>query len=209
MKLIVFGSTGSIGRELVNQALSLGHIVTAFARNPDMLDINHKKLVTVRGDVMDVTSIESAIQNQEVVLSALGTPARTKNNVRSVGTANIIKAMERFGIRRLICLSSIGIGDSRNMLPGLYKYLLVPLFLRQGFAEHEIQEVTVQRSRTDWTIVRPGAFKNGARTGNYFHGLPEPGRKIKAQISRADVADFMLSQLSETRYINKSPWVSY
>jgi putative NADH-flavin reductase len=209
MKLLIFGSTGSIGRQLVEQALAQGHTITAFARNPARLNLKHVQLKVVQGDVLDYASIERAMPGHDAVLSALGTPALTKNTVRSEGTRNIIRAMEKTGVRRLICLSSIGIGDSRGMLPFHYKYILVPFLLRQGFAEHELEEEWVKQSQTDWTIVRPGAFTNGGRTGAYRHSLIGNGQAVKAKISRADVADFMLKQLDDHTYLHQTPWVSY
>lgn len=209
MNLLIFGASGSIGRQLVEQALAQGHTVTAFVRNPAKLDFTDARLHLTQGDVLDFAAVKRAMQGQEAVLSALGTPAFTKNTVRSEGTGNVIRAMEKAGLHRLICLSSIGIGDSRDMLPFHYKYVLVPLLLRQGFAEHELQEESVRQSQTTWTIVRPGAFTNGERTGAYRHGLPGAGNAIKAKISRADVADFMLRQLTDTTYLRKAPWVSY
>lgn len=175
MKLIVFGSTGGTGREIVQQALEQGHNVAAFARDPTNLDLDHPKLERLRGDVLDYATVERAVKGRDAVLSALGTPATTKNPVRSEGTRNILRAMEHHGVRRFICLSSLGIGDSRQQLPFLYKYLLVPLLLRQGFAEHELQEGYVRESKTHWTIVRPGALTPGPRTKTYRHS-PSPTR---------------------------------
>ena len=209
MKLLIFGATGGVGRQLVEQALAQGHVVTAFARDPAKLDLKHENLHVAQGDVMEAASVERATRGQDAVLLALGTPALTKNTVRSAGTRNVIRAMEKAGVRRLVCLSSIGIGDSRAMLPFHYKYILVPLLLRQGFAEHELQENCVKQSHIQWTIVRPGSFTNGARTGTYRHGLPGSAMAIKAKISRADVADFMLKQLGENTYLHKTPWLSY
>src|SRR5262245_34694808 len=205
MKVVIFGSTGGIGRQLVEQALAQGHAVTAVARSPAQLEIKHANLQVVQGDVMNVASVDQAVQGQEAVVLALGTPAITKNTVRSEGTRNIVRAMEKVGVRRLVCLSSLGIGDSRDMLPFHYKYILVPFLLRQGFSEHELQEEFVKQSRTDWIIVRPGAFTNGRRTGLYRHGFAITDKTIKAKISRADVADFMLKQLNNDTYIRKTP----
>lgn len=209
MKLLIFGATGSIGRQLVEQALAQGHTVTAFVRNQAKLDLRHSALKVVQGDVLDYASVERVVPGHEAVLSALGTPAMTRNTVRSEGTRNIIRAMEQAGVRRLICLSSIGIGDSRPMLPFHYKYILVPLLLRQGFAEHELEETWVKQSRTDWTIVRPGAFTNGGRTGAYQHSRTVPQKAIQAKISRADVADFVLKQVEDATYLRQTPWISY
>jgi len=208
MKLLIFGSTGGTGHQLVELALARGHAVTAFARNPTKVSIKDPNLKIARGDVTDVASIERAMPGQEAVLSALGSSGRTKDTARSEGMPNIVRAMQAAGVRRLVCLSSMGIGDSRDMLPFLSRYVLVPLFMRQGFAEHELQEACVKRSGTDWTIVRPAALTNGARTGVYRHGLVAD-QSIKRKISRADVADFMLKQLVENTYLRKSPWISY
>ncbi|MDX1521840.1 MAG: SDR family NAD(P)-dependent oxidoreductase, partial [Anaerolineae bacterium] len=71
-KVVVFGATGGVGRQLVAQALEQGHAVTAFARTPAKLDINHENLTVVQGDVMDAASVERAMQGQEAVLAALG-----------------------------------------------------------------------------------------------------------------------------------------
>ena len=117
--------------------------------------------------------------------------------------------MEKAGVPRFVCLSSLGVGGSRDMLPFHYKYLLVPFLLRQGFAEHELQEEFVKQSRTDWIIIRPGAFTNGSRTGLYRHGFSVTDKTIKAKISCADVADFMLKHLTDDTSIRKTPGVSY
>jgi len=124
----IFGATGGTGRKFVEQALEQGHIVTALVRNSAKLDVKNANLQIVQGDVMDSASVERAVQGQDAVLSAIGAPDSSKELVRSEGTRNIIRAIEKAGIRRFISLSTIGVGDSREMLPFLYKYILFPLF---------------------------------------------------------------------------------
>ena len=119
MKVTIFGSTGSIGIQLVKQSLEDGHTVTAFVRDPSKLDIQHNNLRIVQGDVMDVSSIEKAVQGQDVVLCSLG--AGLKGSVRAEGTKNIIRAMEKAGVRRFICQSTLGVGDSWNNLNFFWK----------------------------------------------------------------------------------------
>ena len=97
MRVVIFGSTGGIGRQHVEQALSRGHAVRAFARHPAQLEIKHANLEVVQGDVMDFALVEQAVQCQEAVVLALGTPALTNNTVRSEGTRNIVRAMEKAG----------------------------------------------------------------------------------------------------------------
>ena len=209
MNALIFGSTGGTGRQLVEQALAQGHMVTAFARNPHKLGLQHPNLRVVQGDVLDFAAVEQAMQGQEVVLSALGAPATQKDAVRSEGTRHIIRAMEQTGVRRFICLTTLGIGDSQEALPFSYKYLIVPLFLRQAFADSERQEDCIRQSALEWTIARPATLTNGQRTGQYRHGFPATEKGLKIKISRADVADFMLRQMQDRTYLRKAASLSY
>lgn len=207
MKLIILGSTGSIGAPLVKQALASGHTVTAFARDPAKVGVKHDKLNVVQGDVMDYPSVEKAVQGEDAVLCALG--AGGKGSVRSQGTKNIIRAMEKAGVRRLVCLSTLGIGDSWGNLNFLWKYIMFKGLLRQGYADHVSQEDSIKQSDLDWIIVRPGGFTDGEHTGEYRHGFSGTDRTIHLKISRADVADFMLKQVTDDTYLHKTPGLSY
>lgn len=209
MKVLVFGSTGGTGRELLKQALDQDHDVVAYARDPAKLDdVKHARLKVFPGDVLDLAAVESAVAGQDAVFCAVGAGAK-RTTLREDATRNIVGAMESTGVRRLICLSSLGVGDSRGNLPFFTKYVIVALFLRHAFADHERQEAVVRQSSLDWTLVRPPHLKDGPRTGSYRHGFPATDRGIGGQISRADVADFMLKQLTEATYVHQTPGVSY
>jgi putative NADH-flavin reductase len=209
MKLVIFGATGTVGRQVVQQALEQGHTVTAFARNLTKLDIQHPQLSFAQGNVMDASAVEQAIQGKDAVVCVLGAGKKLKSTIRSEGTQQIIQAMERVGMRRLICLSTLGAGDSWSNLDFYWKYVMFGFILRQVFADHERQENLVRNSNLDWTIVRPGALTDGPLTGRYRHGFPSTDRNITLQISRADVADFILKQLSDQSSLYKAPSLSY
>jgi putative NADH-flavin reductase len=209
MKILIFGSTGGTGRELVKQALGSGFEVTAFARQPAKLnDITHSNLQSVQGDVLNPEAVDNAVPGHDAVLCAIGTGAG-RTTLREDGTCNIVRAMGKAGVRRLICQSSMGIGDSRANLGFFTKYVIVPVFLRHAFADHERQEDVVKGSNLDWTIVRPPHLKDGPRTGQYRHGFATTDTEIQGKISRADVADFMLKQLTDDTYVCQTPGVSY
>lgn len=207
MNIVIFGATGSIGQELVTQALTEGHCVTAFLRNPAKSQLNHGKLKLMQGDVLDYVSVKKAVKGQDVVLCALG--AGSRGGVRAQGTKNIIGAMDEAGVLRLISLSTLGVGDSRQTLSFFWKYIMFGLLLRQAFADHVLQEAYIKKSQLDWTIVRPAAFTDGAITGRYQHGFLPRNKGLKLKISRADVAHFMLQQLTDIRYLHQSPGLSY
>lgn len=210
MKLIIFGATGGTGRQLVAQALEQGHDVTAFVRNPAKLDQKHEKLTMIQGDALSYASVERAIQGQDAVLCALGMPnIRDKSNLRTHATKNIIRAMDNTGVKRFVCLSGHGAGNSFETLPFHYKYLLVPLMMRNLYADHNLQEGYIRESQLDWTIARPGNLTDGERTGDYQHGFTGENRTITLKISRADTADFMLKQLADDTYLYQAPSLSY
>lgn len=207
MNVLIIGSTGTIGRELVKQALARGHVVTAFARDPSKLKLTDPGLAVAKGDVMDLASIEQVMPGKDAVLCALG--AGSKGGVRATGTRNIIKVMQKCGVRRFVCLSSLGVGDSRANLNFFWKHIMFGLLLRRAFADHVAQEHYINESGLEWTIVRPGAYTDGDRTGAYRHGFSATATGLKLKISRADVADFMLNQLTDDSYIRMMPGISY
>lgn len=207
MRIIIFGSTGTIGRELVIQSLEQGHIVTAFARKPAKLEIKHNNLNPVAGNVLDPIAVQQAVANHDAVMVALG--AGRKGTVRSEGTLNIIRAMEQTGMKRLICLSTLGAGDSSKVLNFFWKYVMFGLLLRTAYADHQLQEKFIKKSSLHWTIVRPAAFTDGDSTGEYRHGFSSSEKNLSLTISRADVADFMLKQLGNDQYLQQAPGLSY
>ncbi|MDH3465564.1 MAG: SDR family oxidoreductase [Gammaproteobacteria bacterium] len=207
MKVLIIGATGTIGRELVSQALARGHEVTAFARDPSKLSPAAPASTVAQGDALDPASIESHMPRHDAVVIALG--AGSQGRIRSQGTQHVIQAMKNHGVRRLVCLSSLGVGESSGNLNFFWKYIMFGLLLRRAFADHVLQEEYVRQSGLDWTIVRPGAYTDGELTKSYRHGFPADARGLKLKVSRADVAHFMLEQLDDDRYHLKSPGISY
>jgi len=208
MDLIIFGSTGPTGRLLVQQALEQGHRITAFARSPAKMTIQHANLSIAQGDVLDYASVEAAVKGKDAVLSALGVRKLGRTAVLSEGTRNILMAMEEHGVRRLIQMSSLGVGESKGQFPW-HLEILVWLFLRNIYADKEVQERFIRESSVDWTIVRPAALTNGPRRGAYRAWIGKPDPPIKGRISRADVAEFVLKQLTDDRYLKQAPGLSY
>jgi len=209
MKLVIFGSTAGTGRELLDQALEEGHEVSAFARAPEKIDdLEHPNLRVIQGDVLDWDAVAAAVAGQEAVLCTIGAGAG-RTTLREDAIRNIVQAMDRAGVQRLICQSSLGVGDSRANLGFFTKHVIVGLFLRHAFADHEGQEAVIKQSSLKWTIVRPPHLLDTPRTRIYRHGFAPTARDIKGKISRADVADFMLKQLTDDSYVQRTPGVSY
>jgi putative NADH-flavin reductase len=217
MKLAIFGATGATGQLLVEQALDQGHDVTAFARNPAAVSTYHAHLSIVKGDVFNSAKVEEAVANQDAILSAIGGHDRLRTALSKHprqagltidGTRNIIAAMKKYDVSRLICLTAWGVGDSKDRLPFVFKHIILPLLMKDEYADKAVQEQLIQQSALDWTIIRPSRLTNGPRTGNYRMSsvLEFTGQ---SSISRADVADCMLKQLSDSTFRQKCLEVSY
>ena len=162
MNLLVVGSTGPLGREFIAQAMDAGHVVRALARNPSALK-PAPGLEVVRGDVFDQPSLDAAARGQDAAVVILGLPfsaLRKPTNVFSQGTRNLIAALRPAGVRRLIVVSSFGVGDSRRDAR-LHERAFFSLALRGAYADKVLQEQAVRESGLDYTIVRPSPLDNG------------------------------------------------
>ena len=209
MNILVFGATGSTGQQIVKQALSRGHWVTAFARRPEALETTDNHLRIVIGDVtQDKSKVAEAMHGQELVISALG----RRNTFRSDHLISrsieaIVPSMEQAGVRRMILVSAFGVGESLRdapLIPGImYRVLLGDIFADKKAAEEKLRA-----SALDWTIVYPVLLTNGPLTGRYrvaerldLHGMPK--------ISRADVAHFILTEAESRTFVHKVAVISY
>ena len=132
-----------------------------------------------------------------------------RKTVLSDGTRNIVQAMERAGVKRFVCESSLGVGDSKWKMGALHNLIAIPLFLRNIFADKEVQEQIISHSNLDWVIVRPGALTNGPQRNVYRVGSDVGSRFFPSRISRSDVAAFMLGQLTDHKYLGSTPGLAY
>jgi putative NADH-flavin reductase len=162
----------------------------------------------LRGNVLDPEAVEAAVAGQDAVLSALGTRSTKPTTLFSASTANLVSSMKNHGVRRLVCLTGVGTGDSKGHVGFLYDRVFLPLVLRNLYEDKERQEEILRGSALEWVIVRPARLTNKRATGEYQVFLSGDSYKATT-ISREDVADFMLAQLTEDRYVHKTPVISY
>ena len=212
MRLVVFGASGGTGQHLVQQALTQGHSVSAFARRPEtVMAAPSPGLTVVQGDIHDLAAVSDAIAGKDAVLSALGARTLGKSDVLEAGVRNILAGMSAHGVRRIIVLGASGAtGESAQHQSAVTRLLLKlakATLLREPFRSQRAQEQLLAASDTEYTIVRPPRLLNRPFTGHYRvqeDGLPPDG----VTIGRADVADFMLHQLADRTWIRKGPHVA-
>ena len=205
MNILIVGATRGIGRQLLEQALVSGHAVTALVRNPQRLAIQHERLKVIKGDILDSDSVARAMAGQDAVCCTIGVKAPwIRVTVFSEGTKNLLQAMNKTGVKRLICVTGIGAGDSKGHGGFLYDYIFLPLLLKPIYADKDRQESLIKASNVDWTIVRPGFLTNGPLTKNY-RKLTDMTEVTAGWISRADIAHFILEELESKQYLRQTP----
>jgi len=208
MKLIVFGATGQTGMEIVKQALAAGHAVTAVARDPAKMGEYRSKVNVIQGDSTDKQIVEQAVVNADAVLSALGHVSGSPPDLLSKSISNIIEAMNRQNVKRLVVLTNVAARDPTDS-PSFYNRLLLTLLglFRGKMAQDTAEEARLtSESDLDWTIVRANLLANGLLTRKYRVG---PFYKdARTRISRADVADFMVTCAVDRKYVRAKPLIS-
>jgi putative NADH-flavin reductase len=206
--VLVMGASRGIGLETVKQALEADHAVRAMARSASSIAIRHANLETFAGDALDLSSVRRALKGMDAVIQALGVaagPDMVFKPVRlfSEATRILVPAMEETGVKRLICLTGFGAGDSRNK-GGFFYNTAFHLFLGRVYDDKDVQEQLIRKSKLDWVIARPGILTNGPRTGSY-RVLVDPKDWRCGFISRADVADFLVKQIDNDELLGKTP----
>jgi putative NADH-flavin reductase len=209
MKIIVFGATGGTGKLIVSQALAKGHSVTAFVRNPEGLTPD-PHLRVIQGDLFDLATVVDAVRGHRAVLSALGARSRQKADILANALPVMLEAMRQEYVTRLIVLGASGVqrdhGKYQNALTNMAIWVAKNTVLKHPFVDQAALERLLAASDVDYTIVRAPRLLDGPFTGTY-RVLPDALPPGALSISRADVADFMLQQLTDPRFHRQGPYI--
>jgi len=208
MKIVVFGSTGGTGIELIKQAIKRGHEVTAFARDPSQIPISDSTVRMVKGDVLDLKTVAVAVAGAQAAISALGVRlGQSPGTVRSEGTRNIVTALSAADVRRFVSVSTVGVGDSLNRLSFFARFLLPRIIGTERLEEAERQEQIIRQSSLEWTILRPTRLVNGLAIGRYQIG-GDLRTGMGSKLARADLAAALLEQLETAEFLRQTPTVT-
>jgi putative NADH-flavin reductase len=200
MNLLILGAAGHTGQQLVQQALAAGHEVTAFVRPSHPLGFQAPKLIVTTGDATAVADLTAALKNQDAVITTVSTNKLSSHLVFQATTA-LIQAMRATGTKRVLLMSSFLLAP--NYRPGLMGQLAAAL-MKGILTDKAAGEAELKNSGLDWTIVYAATLTNGPKTPNYRIVSTDQTVRIHNQISRADVAAFMLSQLTDRKSIGQS-----
>ena len=205
MKFLLIGATGGTGHEIVKQGLAQGHEVTALVRDPSKITVSDPHLHLVSGDILKPLEVDAAMAGQGAVICSLGTGVTFKHvTLFSDGTQHLLDAMHKHSVRRIVCITGIGAGDSRGHGGFFYDRVIEPTLLHTIYEDKDRQEALLRHSDTDWIIVRPGQLSNDEATAKYRVLLDLTGITV-GKVARADVAAFVLQQLSRDDFLRKTP----
>jgi uncharacterized protein YbjT (DUF2867 family) len=209
MRVLVLGATGGTGREIVREAGARGHSVVALVRSTARAR-GLAGVDLVEGDARDEASLSRALEGCSGVISALGTPMSPFREVALLSTATraLVDAMGRRNVRRLVCITGMGAGDSRGHGGFVFDRLIFPLFLRKVYADKDRQEDIVRSSGADWVLVRPTVLNDKPARGS-VRAVTDLSGQRGGTIARADVAKFVVDQLTDDRWLRQAPLITW
>ncbi|MEM7000658.1 MAG: NAD(P)H-binding protein [Pseudomonadota bacterium] len=207
-KILVMGGSSGIGLATVNAALNAGFSVRMFSRHADTSPLTHPRLERVAGDALSSAAVTDALEGVDAVVQSLGVPFNLRLftgpiELFSTATETLLPAMQQQGATRLLAVTGFGAGTSQAAIHPLQRAGFNLVFGR-AYADKSRQEEMIVNSALDWTIVRPGVLTNGSARSSY-QALLTPDTWRNGIISRASVADFIVSSLQDPQWRHKSP----
>ena len=208
MRITVFGATGMVGKQLIQQALFKGHSVKAFGRNVfTALDMDTKNLELIKGALFDEADVFHAVNGSDAVLSALGGGFDGTDKTRTLGIKNIIAQMKKAGVKRIVAIGGLGVlnADEDTLLIDREDY---PKEYVPVGKEHQLAWEYLKESDLDWTFVCPPNIIDAGPTGDYTTNANYPPEKNNYKINAGDLALFMLNEMEKNQYVYQRVGIS-
>ena len=208
MRVTIFGATGMVGKQLVQQALFKGHSVKAFGRNVfTALDMDTENLELIKGALFDEADVYHAVKDSDAVLSALGAGFDGTDKTRTLGIKNIIAQMKKAGVKRIVAIGGLGVlnADEATLLIDQEDY---PKEYVPVGKEHKQAWEYLKESTLDWTFVCPPNIINAGPTGAYTTNTNYPPEQNKYKINAGDLAMFMLNEMEKNEYLKQRVGIS-
>lgn len=209
MRIALFGATGKTGSEFLKVALENEHSIRALVRTPTKLTVPSEKLEIIQGDVLNYNDVEDTVEKADVVVSLFGHVKGSPAHLQTKGTENIIKAMKKHQVKRIISLSGGGLPyekDQPKFPDKMIRFIMkvaVPKVLNDAIDHAEV----LKKSETEWTIVRGPRLTEEPRKGHYREGWV--GVNASTKVGRADLADFIMKEVENPAYKHQMPFISY
>jgi putative NADH-flavin reductase len=214
MKILILGITGRTGSLVAEEAIKRGHKVVGIARDQSKVTVIDAEIFT--GTPYNFDIVRKAVTDCDAVISTLSNFPRSEGlfgkiksplDSMSVSIKNAIKAMKEKGIKRIVVMTALGVGDSAKEIPAFFSFIIRISNIKHAYVDHDLQEKALENSNLDWTVVRPVGLTDKNNNLSILYNLKGIG-KIKPQISRNAVAHFMLDCIEESKFIKQKPGIS-
>ena len=212
MNIFLFGASGPTGLLVLQYLIEKKYFVKALVRSPEKIEMyKNNNLEIIKGDVFREETYSESLKNCDMVISILGFGKSMKsNNIYSSGGQIIIKVMQKSGVKKFLTVTSNGLQkDDPAIQKSSWLYKYIGLWLaREIYADmRKLEELLENTDEINWIIVRPPKLTNGRLTKNYqVANIYSPGG---IEISRADLANFIVDQITSDKYIFKKPVLAY
>ena len=206
MKVLIIGASKGIGLATTKAALAAGYEVRAFARSAAAMPLSDPRLEKMPGDATSPQDVEAALADVDAVIATLGVGLGDlikPVHLFSDATRVIVAVMTEKSVKRLVCVTGFGAGDSRASI-GVLQRVPFQIVFGRAYDDKTRQEDLIKQSGLDWTIARPGVLLNGPKSSRY-KVLREPSSWRNGIISRASVADFLVKQIEDRAYLRAAP----
>lgn len=212
MKVLLIGSTGFSGKEVLKELLAQGHQVTATTRSANSLHLNNPNLEVLEGNIMNPLFLQNAIKEQDAVINCLGIGGKGNGRATTLMSDSariLVNVMENSSAKRLIAMSNVGAGDSERFQPFIFRKFILPYFmkwLKVIIDDKNRMEPIIENSALDWTVIRCPNITDKEAKGTVNATLD--GKGLKLSITNKDLARFMVGQLTDNLFVNKMPSIS-
>lgn len=208
-KIALFGGSGQTGQEFLDQALKEGYTIKALVRTPSKISQQSPNLEIIQGDVLNYQDVEKTVADTEMVVSLFGHVKGSPEWLQTHGTENIVKAMKKHGVERIISLSGGGLPFEKDQpkFPDKMIRLIMKVAVPKVLKDAERHAEVLEKSGLKWTIVRGPRLTNDPKKGEYRVGWV--GVNASTKVGRADLADFILEEVEKEAYNEQMPFVSY
>ena len=212
MRLTIFGATGALGQECVEQSLDAGHTVRVLARTPSKLPPTLRERVEVfEGDALDGEAVARSLANGcDGILFAVGIDKNSPEDLCTTATQHIFDSMRKNGIQRFVWCGggSTPVAEDQVTLGSRFVEFFASTFmgLRHRDKIHQL-ELLAETQDLDWLGVRPLQMGKGPRKENYRLGFDRYSGLSK--ISFGDCAHAMIGMLTDDRWLRKAPIIQY
>jgi putative NADH-flavin reductase len=205
-KVAVLGGTGKAGHYVINELIKQGYSVKMLVRNPDKAPGKNPLIEVVTGSAKNYVTMQYLLTGCNAVISTLG-PSKSEQNICSIAVGHITKIMTHTGIKRYVEIAGLAIETPEDKKGFLTRFIvkIIRTFFRRIAEDRQKVYSLLTASKLNWTIVRcPMIELTDSRRTLKIKAEDSPGRKVSA----ADLADFLVKQITDDHYFGKCPFVS-